>query len=1787
VASEAASVQLTGGAGFNFEDEVAAFFLAAMLAGVHPYGTDLGTIAGLSWQTRGDGWRVDDLAVRFERPGHGTLGLSIKSDRQVTASGFPAHFVQAVWEQYSDTGSSNPFQRHRDLVGLAVGQLAGTVREAWHTLLRDVRLGDPTRIAARYSTPGESLELGRRLLQSFVSPQHPSMIEAISIVKHVRLMYFDFRDTGSQSEAVSVWATQLALCSGDGAEAIALWRRLVGIAAEYRGAGGSIDAAALLAALRNEFQLKDRVDHAGEWGRLDRRSGERAEDVTESIAGRLSLLRRDVMDDLRSRVAEGRCILLAGEGGSGKSALAKRLGVGARPFRRYVWLDAASLDYDSMDEVERHLGIATPFTELLAECAAASSCLIFDGLETFTPRSIARAIAILKALAPSPVARGWTVVATTRPQAVDQAHLAFQRAGVVGDLLSTRYVEGPTEAECATVLAGSPRLNASLLGRELRAAIRNLKLLDWMVADADQIPEAEVAAWLGVSQVVDSLWRRWVGTDAAAAARAGVMKTLARLEGEGFQQGIGTSRLQAPEHAVLPELESRELLRLKDERIWFRHDMLGDWSRLRVLIEEAGGGSTALADFARFPRWHDAIRLYGQRLLDTDTSAPARWVATVGGLTGESPTTVIARDMLLEGLFCSANASTLIAKAWSALCSNNGVLLRRLFKRFLYAATIPDPRVSLLVEQPGDAVELSPHWRFPWWPLWPGILAVLASHADDVTRLAPLEAAQISALWLRSMPVGALGRVEAAQLALAVGREIQGARGEGLHFHNNHEDKTVFEAVLYAAPELPDEAAAICLELSRRRPDPPHVIARARAHAERSAREAAERLPRNAPKQRRFDSSASFFDMGQLREQFPDGPSARVDEGLQRAVHDGQGILSLASIRPDVAREVLLACSLEQPRHVRYGDALGGMLDHLGVEDRFESAPPMFFRSAWLPLLRQDSELGIDCIVRLVNQATLNWEATVSAEAPPDSGAATRVNVPTDVGTIEYVGDMRVYGWYRERLCSAPLLVSALMALEKWLYERIEQEQSVDAAIRHILRSSRSVAVLGVLVAAGMFRPELLRGPLLSLLGIWRLYEWDFHLAIDGDSWQIGLLHWARSGDRIFNMVRDWNMMPHRKRSLRDSVVPLLLTQQDITDRFATIRTEWRAELESGRCIATDSLELLLARFNPANYHFKARDDNYVEVTFEWPEPLRAKTDTSLKKLSEGSRLLGFPIECRKLLDAGVPLPDREAESIWAQLQRIAAMDPEEPESDLSVERKPDAMFGGIAVLVSLAPDWLAADQVRQDWCTDRLALVLSNPPQPTLLDSEHSISTDRWHSFMAEIAVAMLSESPQDPSARAFAADAIMSFWYATTGVGLRMAYRLRGKLGGDFNRLVNLSVLWSALRCIRVPHDANGGDKARMITRRARLIGAFSRRQIPTSMMDWPRVSAVATRAHDRLYRRRVPRDDPGDTAQVLPGESSPCQLSVSSSRQRAPRLYPGFDIEALKYSFSWLPTPSVGLSASERRQNLAWLRELLSVSLRMLPASNGEDDVEVEGTPYKYDRWVFDTVSTFVAQMTPQEDPGQLWRPILELGPAAHYWVECFLSAWTVSALKAAPSAAQFFQRWKEMIEFATQCPTWMPSTPRRHFRLRQLWEHLLGMHFGASIVGADGHQQHFADLIPMYGVWAAAFLDEDRSLRAYLRLLNQDGARPLLCPSIPWLLRAAERVRPFEWARDPIADEAAAVLRRAWTWHGDDIAADADLRLSFSTLLNLLVTHQSNVAMDLRDRVSRVIQTPPIQ
>ena len=76
------SANLTGGKGFSFENEVGAWFLVHMLAGISPLDTNLGTLKQLAFQTEALRWKLDDLLLTYEDNGTShRCAISIKSNR--------------------------------------------------------------------------------------------------------------------------------------------------------------------------------------------------------------------------------------------------------------------------------------------------------------------------------------------------------------------------------------------------------------------------------------------------------------------------------------------------------------------------------------------------------------------------------------------------------------------------------------------------------------------------------------------------------------------------------------------------------------------------------------------------------------------------------------------------------------------------------------------------------------------------------------------------------------------------------------------------------------------------------------------------------------------------------------------------------------------------------------------------------------------------------------------------------------------------------------------------------------------------------------------------------------------------------------------------------------------------------------------------------------------------------------------------------------------------------------------------------------------------------------------------------------------------------------------------------------------------------------------------------------------------------------------------------------------------------------------------------------------------
>ena len=168
---EVTTPKQSGGGGYTFADKVGAFYLLKMLAGSPPLDSETGQIESAQFEKRVDGWFLDDIVLFLSRVDgeKAALAISVKSNPQINATGFPADFTRAAWEQrlHKQTGK---FDAATDYLSLATSPLDLTVKSALEALVTKAIDADPSHFAERVVTAGYENAIGRAIFNSLSCP---------------------------------------------------------------------------------------------------------------------------------------------------------------------------------------------------------------------------------------------------------------------------------------------------------------------------------------------------------------------------------------------------------------------------------------------------------------------------------------------------------------------------------------------------------------------------------------------------------------------------------------------------------------------------------------------------------------------------------------------------------------------------------------------------------------------------------------------------------------------------------------------------------------------------------------------------------------------------------------------------------------------------------------------------------------------------------------------------------------------------------------------------------------------------------------------------------------------------------------------------------------------------------------------------------------------------------------------------------------------------------------------------------------------------------------------------------------------------------------------------------------------------------------------------------------------------------------------------------------------------------------------------------------------------------
>lgn len=507
---------------------------------------------------------------------------------------------------------------------------------------------------------------------------------------------------------------------------------------------------------------------------------------------------------------------------------------------------------------------------------------------------------------------------------------------------------------------------------------------------------------------------------------------------------------------------------------------------------------------------------------------------------------------------------------------------------------------------------------------WPPMLRFLVSQQQRLSGLVSCALAKVIHTWLTGtqhlvdggrLSSSDLLRKPLAEIALSMARNVQVQKGSGVLYLSD--DPLIYKAALAGVSDLPTAVGHWAVELAGRREVDLDVRRRI---GDWRRQQASSQMNLSQSKKR----ERLITPIAMSREKLPPWPlgaSRQVDSGFRDACIKGQGLQYLMRAQPELAAEVLLALVIEdQPER----DGHGLIEVNLGLQYNSDADPAIFWKSPFYYFLQVEPDVALTTLIKLVNFCTDRWieyclershggggERRAEADSPAggfcgvvdEAAGEMEVEPPEPIGhqatwppglmlkladgsDKTFVGGPVAYArWHYRDSSRNGHLLCVLDALEKWLTQRLDAGDDLVAVVSRILRDGNSTVLLGVLVNVVKYRPTLMLECLGELVSVPDLVEWDRRQAeaagMTGSAFTFSTWRWAREGQVVFELARDWIMAPHRQKRLLDIVIDLLWVDEGFARCLQALLPMWPVPEDRK---ASLEFRVMLAQLDRDNY---------------------------------------------------------------------------------------------------------------------------------------------------------------------------------------------------------------------------------------------------------------------------------------------------------------------------------------------------------------------------------------------------------------------------------------------------------------------------------------------------------------------------------------------------------------------------------------------------------------------------
>jgi hypothetical protein len=1124
------------------------------------------------------------------------------------------------------------------------------------------------------------------------------------------------------------------------------------------------------------------------------------------------------------------------------------------------------------------------------------------------------------------------------------------------------------------------------------------------------------------------------------------------------------------------------------------------------------------------------------------------------------------------------------------LFEENAWLLKRLLRRLLHNATIPDPVVQSQFRQidPDTAEYAALRFRLPVVSLWAPFISFLIANPKESTDCFPVTLAELGLMWGKLEEYLRINWSPLAELILLnaekeLRREVAGTyrddRGSMLIGGGTNSRAAIYSAALKAATQNWDRGATLALKAAGRRDWENGDLA-----------DEAEGKWRGQWQDRSFLGRGGSSVVEPV-EAWPDGPFRNVSRDFAKAWLEGSSSLPLFSRLPEIAIEVTLAFLIDWPRRwIRKGDH-NISIDRHGFRFSRESfKSPLWSNSPFIGYLRSNWRHGIELVIRLTNFATNCYE-----EWWPDSPGVESITIQSKEGEVAWRGNHQVFAWNRYHMNTSEVVTCALMALERWFDEQVDSGKSVSEAIGLLFRDGRSLALAGVLISVGKRHIALLADELKPLLFLREIYHLDV-VAIH-DNFDIGL--WPPEGEFVFNAKREWNNLPGRKELLRDLCKRWMLEKAEFSEIFQEVSDAWQHEAESfpnGSKVHKD-IERWAVEFDPRLWKKIEHEDGKTEFI---NERLADFQDSNAEKDNDVAlALLTMPNRCAKLIEERQPLDSKALGSLLSQLQNDDFFDHARALSAVDSEESRfldwrHSYAGMLAVVACLGDECLNSDSSKCIFVDAEIWKILKNPPKITTYSPQDN-HVD-YEGFLARAVVRRWAANVFDPDWRAAVAHLVTAYRYRTVQCLFDEAFRCRAQLGNAYNELEAFAVLFSNIRQKARLSDFFGGTDTNneLISDWIReWIPRFSEGEGPEWPDDWASIATNEVTPKSDHGKQCVERSKLNQKIttvvewcmhKIRRGMTKEVSSSAPTNSEQMRVMLPkrhelhrtGYDLDmgVVLASFGHLPQLSDARDSDERRHWLIIARELLAAFHRTLP----ETDIS-NGAEWHYDVWsgeekVFEIIAARLLEAS-EEEGQDLWQSVLRLPPAAHHHIEQFLNAVLLEAVRTdPPSTERLMGLWVSFADFLTTQKGWTTTKSRD---AEDVWKVILlfGSHFAS-----DGRSV-FAPLVQKLATHYQKFIERIRhdsyTQSELAAFLTKDAAAPIFIDALEWFHGGWKEANSYFWETVIERGNFETLLEFGWNNWFEEIRQRPIVLAAFKTLTLNLAAHNSAAAIDIQNRI----------